>query len=138
MIITEKNSPMYKKSNGTYMMTRPETGNLDYWCGFPNDPDGCHAKVEAYIIAHPDALVPEPLPPPPTDAQLEATAESQRQARFAEYNTAIMRLKRAERMGDPTATASIAQWDEYAVALQALNDVPGWFRDTVWPVKPEA
>jgi hypothetical protein len=94
--------------------------------------------VEVYLAEHPDALVPEPIPPAPTDSQLEAAAEAQRQARFAEYDTAIMRLKRAERMGDPTATAKIAQWDEYAVALQALNDVPGWFRDTVWPIVPGA
>ena len=94
-------------------------------------------QVQEYLADHPDAVQPEPAPPPPTDAQLESAAELQRQARFAEYDTAIMRLKRAERMGDPTATASIAQWDEYAVALQALNDSAGWFRDTVWPTKPE-
>ena len=96
------------------------------------------AEISAYLLDHPEVLQPEPIPPPPTDAQLEATAESQRQARFAEYDTAIMRLKRAERLGDTTATASITQWDAYAVALQALNDEPGWYRDTVWPTKPEA
>lgn len=95
------------------------------------------SEVEAYLLDHPDALQPEPLPPPPSDAQLEAAAESQRQALFAEYDTAIMRLKRAERLGNTGATASIALWDTYAVALQELNDAPGWFRDTVWPTKPE-
>lgn len=94
-------------------------------------------EVQAYLADHPEAVQPEPLPPTPTDAQLEAAAESQRQARFAEYDTAIMRLKRAERLGDPNATANIARWDAYAVALQVLNDAPGWFKDTTWPTKPE-
>ena len=102
----------------------------------PNDLDMIKL-IDTYLLAHPDALQPEPLPPPPTDAQLEAVAESQRQALFREYDTAIMRLKRAERLGDLSATASIAQWDAYAVALQEINDAPGWFRDTVWPTKPE-
>lgn len=94
-------------------------------------------ELQVYLAEFPESVQPEPLPPPPTDAQLESAAESQRQARFAEYDTAIMRLKRAERLGDPNATASIAQWDGYAVALQVLNDSPGWFRDPQWPPKPE-
>lgn len=128
-----ENATIFGRKDGTYVVDGYHV------CPKSIDPAGKYdiEELKAYLLDHPEALQPEPLPPPPTDAQLEAAAESQRQARFAEYDTAIMRLKRAERMGDPTATASIAQWDEYAVALQALNDSAGWFRDTVWPTKPE-
>ena len=136
MDITDKTPifepPIYSRADGSYVVT---------FNGNPYHVTSTSvavklADVQAYLLDHPDALQPEPLPPPPTDAQLEAQAETQRQARFAEYDTAIMRLKRAERLGDTTATASIAQWDAYAVALQEINDAPGWYRDTVWPIKP--
>ena len=126
---------IYSRDNGiTYVVDGYHV------CPKDVDPAGKYdiEELKAYLLDHPDALIPEPLPPPPTDAQLEAVAEAQRQARFAEYDTTVMRLKRAERLGDTTATASIAQWDIYAVALQTLNDEPGWYRDTVWPTKPEA
>ena len=125
---------IYSRKDGTFIVDGYHV------CPKDIDPVGKYdiEELKAYLLDHPDALQPEPLPPPPTDAQLEAAAESQRQARFAEYDTAVMRLKRAERLGDTTATASIAQWDAYAIALQTLNDAPGWFRDTVWPTKPEA
>ena len=123
--------PVYKR-NDQILVIENERGPIAIDATYPE-----WDEVQNYLLDHPDALQPEPLPPPPTDAQLEAAAESQRQARFAEYDTAIMRLKRAERLGDTTATASIAQWDAYAVALQALNDAPGWYCDTVWPTKPE-
>lgn len=58
------------------------------------------------------------------------------EARFAEYDTAIAMLTRAERLGDATATAKIAAWDAYAVKLQEVNDVPGWYKAPVSANKP--
>ena len=73
----------------------------------------------------------------PSDEQLKSQAESTRQSLFAEYDLAIKMLERAQRLGDATAAAKIAPWDEYAVALQAMNDEPDWYRNPQWPEKPE-
>mgnify|MGYP001220282907 CR=1 FL=1 len=95
-------------------------------------------QVQAWL-AEGHKVQPEPLPPPPTDAQLEAAAEAQRQARFAEYDKAVSKCRRHIDEGDMSRdwAADLSAWHSYAMALEALNDAPGWFRETVWPVKPE-
>ena len=96
-----------------------------------------YAAVTEYLEEHPDAFQDAPSPPKLTDEQLEAQAEAQRQALFAAYDTAIMQLRRHERLGDETATAKIAEWDAYATALEAINDTPEWYLNPQWPEKPE-
>ena len=75
----EVKEPIYKKENGSYVMMSDVTGKVDYWCGFPDSPDSRHAEVESYLAEHPEALVPEPVPPPTP----EQIAEQERQANLA-------------------------------------------------------
>ena len=88
-------------------------------------------------IAEGGIVQPEPLPPEPSDAVLEAQAEATRQSFFSDYDLAIKMLSRAERLGDITATAKIIEWDNYAKALQELNNTENWYKDTIWPEQPE-
>jgi hypothetical protein len=59
-MISKYNEPIYKKENGTYVMRHPLTGEVNYWCGMPDDLDGCHKEVEEYLAKNPKALIPEP------------------------------------------------------------------------------
>ena len=122
----------YKRPNAYIeMYEKSGTGVFVY----DNDPH--YSEIEAYLEEYPESLLIEPPPAQPTDIQLEAQAEAQRQQLFANYDLAIKMLSRAQRLGDATAAAKIVQWDEYAVALQAMNDEPDWYRNPQWPEKPE-
>lgn len=123
---------IYSRKDGTFVVDGYHV------CPKSIDPMGKYdiEELKSYLVDHPEALVPEPTPPAPTPEVLEASAEAQRQALFREYDTAIMMLTRASRLGDATAAGKIAQWDAYAVQLQELNDTEGWYIDTVWPTKP--
>ena len=94
-------------------------------------------EISAYLAEHPEALQDEPFPPPPTDAELGARAEAQRQALFSEYDKKVLQYQREVRLGIAGAEARLAAWDAYAESLRAINDTEGWFRDPQWPVKPE-
>ena len=94
-------------------------------------------EVTAYLAEHPEALVPEPLPPPPTDAELEARAEAIRQALFAENDKPLIMYMRRLLAGDETARAGFEACNAYAEALRAINDTEGWYRNPQWPTKPE-
>ena len=109
MIITIDNTPIYRKANGTYVMTRPSSGQIDFWCGFPGDPDGCHAEVEAYLASltpeeREKALIPEPVPPPPSPEQL---AVQRRQAILAEITALDAKTIRPLRAGELDRVAEI-------------------------------
>jgi hypothetical protein len=93
--------------------------------------------IQTYIKEHPEVVSDPPPPPDTRDFEMQAQAEAQRQALFAAYDTAIMQLRRHERLGDETATAKIAEWDAYATALEAINDTPEWYLNPQWPEKPE-
>jgi hypothetical protein len=74
----------YKRKDGTYVVD-------DYHvCLKSVDPYGKYdiAEVEAYIIDHPEALIPEPVPPEPTEEELAAR-------RVAEIIAELDRLDRA-------------------------------------------
>ena len=107
------------------------------WCNINEAeyPDAWE-QVQDWLAEHPEYVIADDAPPAPTPEALEASAEAQRQALFREYDTVIMMLTRAERLGDTTAAEKIAQWDAYAVQLQELNDAEGWYLNPVWPVKP--
>ena len=96
-----------------------------------------YAEIQAYLAEHPEDLKDEPLPPPPSDEELEAQAEATRQALFAEYDKKVLQYQREVRLGLVGAEDRLAAWDAYAEALRAMNDTEGWFRDPQWPVKPE-
>ena len=99
--------------------------------------DERYAEIEAYLQEHPEALKEEPVPSPPTDAELEARAEAIRQALFAEYDKHVLQYQREVRLGVAGAVERLAAWDAYAEALRAMNDTPGWYKDPQWPPKPE-
>ena len=99
--------------------------------------DERYTEIEAYLAEHPEALVPEPLPPPPSDAELEAKAEATRQALFSEYDKKVLQYQREVRLGMTGAEARLAAWDAYAEALRVMNDTEGWYLNPQWPQKPE-
>jgi len=76
----------------------------------------------------------------PSPEQLEAQAEAQRQALFVTYDHEVDILNNRLRRGSITQSdyaAKIAEWDAFAVALEKVNDIDGWYINTVWPDKPE-
>ena len=99
--------------------------------------DERYSCIEAYLQEHPEVLKEEPVPSPPTDAELEAQVEATRQALFSEYDKKVLQYQREVRLGLAGAEERLAAWDAYAEALRAINDTDGWFRDPQWPVKPE-
>lgn len=100
--------------------------------------DERYAEIEAYLQEHPEALKEEPVPSPPTDAELEAQAEATRQMLFAENDKSLMMYMRRLLAGDETARAGFEACNAYAEALRAMNDTEGWYLNPQWPVKPEA
>ena len=67
----------------------------------------------------------------------EAREEAKRQELFAVYDKNALMYQRLVRLGVEGAAEKLAQWDAYAEALRAVNDIEGWFRDPQWPQKPE-
>ena len=124
---------IYGRKDGTFV--------VDGYHVCPKDIDPCGKydieELKAYLAEHPEALQDEPISPPPTDAELKARAEAQRQALFAEYDKKVLQYQREVRLGIAGAEEKLAAWDAYAEALRAINDVEGWFRDPQWPQKPE-
>jgi len=100
-----------------------------------DDPE--YPDIEAYLQEHPEVLQDEPPIPPPTDAELKARAEAQRQALFAENDKPLMMYMRRMLAGDETARAGFEACNAYAEALRAINDTEGWYKDPQWPQKPE-
>jgi len=100
--------------------------------------DERYAEIEAYLQEHPEALKDEPLPPPPSDAELEAQAEAIRQSLFAEYDLAVKQHTRWIALGIDKDDSKLLAWHEYARQLELINDVEGWYKDPQWPPKPEA
>ena len=94
-------------------------------------------ELETYLAEHSEALQDEPIPPPPTDAELEAQAEATRQALFAENDKQLIMYMRRLLAGDETARAGFEACNAYAESLRAINNIEGWFRDPQWPEKPE-
>ena len=56
------------------------------------------AEVEAYLSAHPEALVPEPVPEPPTAEQVAATARAAILAQLDDLDRRSIRPLRAREM----------------------------------------
>jgi hypothetical protein len=96
-----------------------------------------YAEIQAYLTEHPEALKDEPVPQPPTDAELEAQAKAQRQALFAENDKPLIMYMRRLLAGDETARAGFEACNAYAEALRAVDDTPGWYLNPQWPPKPE-
>ena len=109
MNLTNANEPIYKMMDflggyhiNNYMVRPYDEGQL-YTV----------AEVEAYLAAHPEALVPEPVPPPPTPAQLAA---QRRQAILAEIVALDAKTIRPLRAGELNRVAEI---EAQVIALRA-------------------
>jgi hypothetical protein len=106
-------------------------------CRFVSEGQPEWETTQIYIKEHPEVLSDPPPPADTRDADLEAQAETQRQALFAEYDKKVLQYQREVRLGIVGSEERLAAWDAYAEALRAINDVEGWYRDPQWPVKPE-
>ncbi len=122
----------YKRPNAYIeMYEKSGTGVFVY----DNDPH--YSEIEAYLEEYPESLLIEPPPAQPTDIQLEAQAEAQRQVLFAENDKQLIMYMRRLFAGDETARAGFDACNAYAEALRAINDTEGWYKDPQWPEKPE-
>ena len=115
----------YKRKDGTYVVDGYHV------CPKYIDPHGKYdiAEVEAYLAEHPEALIPEPVPPPPTEAELASSIRSQRDA-LMRANVDCYNAARWETMAE-------ADRDKVRAYRQALLDVTdqGTFPESVeWPV----
>jgi len=74
-MITKDNEPIYKQPDGNYTIII--NGNTYGVCD--NNPKEPYTKemVEAYLADHPDALIPEPVPPEPTQEELDKREEQE-------------------------------------------------------------
>jgi len=68
-MITKANEPIIKRIDGSYTLSynggRYGVNTNDNDCLFP------FTEVEAYLKGHPEALIPEPVPPAPTQEELD-------------------------------------------------------------------
>jgi hypothetical protein len=107
----------YKRKDGTYVVD-------DYHvCPKSVDPYGKYdiAEVEAYIIDHPEALIPEPVPPEPTEEELAARRVAEIIAELDRLDRATVRPLRAKETSRLTAIE--AQAIALRLELQSLTPV---------------
>jgi len=88
-MITSDNLPIIKRKDGSYQITM---GNLPYGVDVLSD---LHSEVEAYLLEHPESLIPEPLPPEPTQEEKDAMERRRIIGRLAEIDTLAARPMRA-------------------------------------------
>lgn len=94
------------------------------------------------IVAGADGLPELADPPAPSDDQLAAVARAQRDVLLRTvYDPAVAMLQRARRLDpehDEQYAAKLAEFDAWAVALQAVPEQPGFPHDIDWPEQPTA
>lgn len=94
------------------------------------------------IAATADGLPMLADPPGPTVDQLAAVARAQRDAMLRTvYDPAVAMLQRAARLNPSNAeqyVAKLAEFDAWAVALQAVPEQTGFPQSIDWPQQPTA
>jgi len=60
-----------------------------------------YAEVQAYLLDHPEALIPEPVPPPPSAEELAAREVAEAKAYLASTDWIIAKIGEAQMMGQP-------------------------------------
>jgi hypothetical protein len=82
----------HRRLDGTYVVDNYHV------CPKEKDPYGKYdiAEVEAYILDHPEALIPEPVPPEPTAEELAARRRAEIKAQIAELDRQSIRPIRAK------------------------------------------
>lgn len=89
------------------------------------------------IVAGEDGMPTLADAPGPSEEQLAAVVRTQRDALLRNvYDPAVAMLQRAIRMGDDSVTEKLAEFDAWAIALQAIPEQPGFPQDVVWPNQP--
>lgn len=75
--------------------------------------------------------------PPAGEEVLAADARAKRDSLLRNvYDTAVAMLQRAQRMGISGAEAKLAEFDAWAVALQAIPEQSGFPHNIDWPTQP--
>jgi hypothetical protein len=91
------NGRIWKRANGSYVIN-------DGTYGVGEDSAISITMVEAYLAEHPEALIPEPLLPKPTQEEREAMERCHILVRLAEIDTLTIRPLRATLAGTQTKT----------------------------------
>ena len=116
-MITKDNEPIYLRSDGVYVINGPAG---PYACA-PRlaNPGGYASRedVEDYLAINHLTLSSEPSPPPLSPEKLASAMRVQRDAALFAHDTQIAIALRAQRQGDPSATARLTALDAYAAAL---------------------
>jgi hypothetical protein len=117
-MITKDNEPIYRSNDGDY--TIHVNGQTYGVCN--NNPAEKYTidMVEAYLAEHPEALVPEPVPEPPTPEELAARRRVEIMAELAAIDASAIRPMRAKLAGSATVADEemIADLEAQAVALR--------------------
>ena len=94
----------YKRADGTYVVDGYHV------CPKDIDPNGKYdiEEVTAYLLDHPEALISEPVPPPPTDEELAERRISEIYAEFARLDQMSIRPIRAKETARLTAIEASA------------------------------
>lgn len=58
-------------------------------------------EVESYLLDHPEALISEPVPPPPTEEELARQRISEARAYLASTDWIIAKIGEAQMLGKP-------------------------------------
>jgi len=126
---------IFQRPNGSYVLGVTEANPQGTYHATDSS-QITRGEVESYLAEHPEALVPEPVPPPPTPEVLTSQARALRDARLAANDRQIIIASRAQRTGDPAATVRLAALDAYAVALCDWPESEGFPDLSTIPVTP--
>lgn len=107
--------PIYSRPDGSYVIERN---------GYPYHviaSDPLMAEVKDYLVAHPEALVPEPAPHAPSHAEIKAAKISALNAELDALDRKAIRPIRAEMAGTATVEdiARLSELEKSAVAIRA-------------------
>lgn len=112
-------------SNCLYKVLTDDPGNHPAGKPYPvKEGDPLVAEVIAYLAEHPEALVPEPVPPPPSAEEIAAAARAHRDSLLAASDWTQL----------PDAPVDREAW---ATHRQKLRDIPsqkGFPENIAWPI----
>lgn len=117
-MINSDNYPVYKDRDGNYSLAH----NGCRTAVVKGDDTGVwtHDEVSAYLAEHEDALVPEPVPPPPTPEELAARRRAEIMRELGEIDLKTARAGRVIAIGRGTPD-DIAYLDNYENQAEALR-----------------
>ena len=109
--------PIYSRPDGTYVIEHN---------GYPYhviESDPLFAEVQAYLLDHPEALVPEPVPPPPTGEELAARRVAEARTYLASTDWVIAKLGEAQMLGGDIATLVEKYQDVLDARVEARDTI---------------